>query len=79
MLVSIVIPVYRSRKYIEKCVRSVLDQTYKDIEIIIVDDYSTDKSVQYIKDLQDDGRWDKLDDGIKRLLISQTFNCDTLF
>ena len=34
---------------------------------------------KYIKDLQDDGRWDKLDDGIKKLLISQTFNCDTLF
>ena len=32
-----------------------------------------------IKDLQKDGSWDKLDDGIKKLLISQTFNCDTLF
>ncbi|MBR5638861.1 MAG: glycosyltransferase family 2 protein [Muribaculaceae bacterium] len=49
MLVSIVIPVYRSRKYIEKCVRSVLDQTYKDIEIIIVDDGGKDGSIDIIK------------------------------
>lgn len=49
MLVSIVIPVYRSKKYIEKCVRSVLDQTYKDLEIIIVDDCGKDGSIDIIK------------------------------
>ena len=49
MLVSIIIPVYRSRKYIEKCVRSVLDQTYKDLEIIIVDDCGKDGSIDIIK------------------------------
>lgn len=49
MLVSIIIPVYRSKKYIEKCVRSVLDQTYKDLEIIIVDDCGKDGSIDIIK------------------------------
>ena len=49
MLVSIIIPVYRSKKYIEKCVRSVFDQTYKDLEIIIVDDCGKDGSVDVIK------------------------------
>ena len=49
MLVSIIIPVYRSKKYIEKCVRSVLDQTYKDFEIIIVDDCGRDGSIDIIK------------------------------
>lgn len=49
MLVSIIIPVYRSKKYIEKCVRSVLDQTYKDLEIIIVDDCGKDGSIDVVK------------------------------
>ena len=49
MLVSIIIPVYRSKRYIEKCVRSVLDQTYKDLEIIIVDDCGRDGSIDIIK------------------------------
>jgi glycosyltransferase involved in cell wall biosynthesis len=49
MLVSIIIPVYKSRKYIEKCVRSVFDQTYKDLEIIIVDDCGKDGSIDIIK------------------------------
>ncbi len=49
MLVSIIIPVYRSRKYIEKCVRSLLDQTYKNLEIIIVDDCGKDGSIDVIK------------------------------
>ena len=49
MLVSIIIPIYRSRKYIEKCVRSVFDQTYKNLEIIIIDDCGKDGSIDVIK------------------------------
>lgn len=44
-MISIVIPVFNSEKYIDTCLNSVLDQTYKDFEIIIVDDGSTDSSV----------------------------------
>ena len=43
-LISVVIPVYNVEKYLNKCVDSVLQQTYSEIEIILVDDGSTDKS-----------------------------------
>lgn len=46
--VSIVVPVYNVEKYLKKCLESILRQTLKDIEIIIIDDGSTDKSPKII-------------------------------
>ena len=43
-LISIVIPVYNVERYIERCVDSVLCQTYKNIEILLINDGSTDNS-----------------------------------
>lgn len=48
--ISIVIPVYNSEKYLDRCLQSVILQDYKNIEIITVDDGSTDKSREKIKE-----------------------------
>lgn len=46
MLVSIIIPVYNSEKYLHKLLRNLIQQTYTQIEIILIDDGSTDKSLE---------------------------------
>lgn len=52
MTVSIVVPVYNVENYIEKCVSSIMAQSYKDIEIILVDDGSTDRSSEICEKLK---------------------------
>ena len=57
MLVSIVVPVYNVEKYVEKCLGSLILQSYKDLEIIVVDDGSTDGSGKICDDFsRKDGR-----------------------
>lgn len=43
-LISVIVPVYNIEQYLERCVRSIMEQTYRDLEILLVDDGSTDQS-----------------------------------
>src|SRR2546428_1497219 len=51
--VSIIIPVYNAEKYLDKCINSAINQTYPDIEIIAVNDGSTDRSLDILKKYSD--------------------------
>ena len=46
---SIIIPIYNSENYIERCLLSVLNQNFDDYECILVDDGSTDRSLEICK------------------------------
>lgn len=50
--ISIVIPVYNSEEFLEECLNSAIHQTLEEIEIVIINDASTDRSLQIIKDFQ---------------------------
>ncbi|CAM4157784.1 glycosyltransferase family 2 protein [Bacillus cereus] len=51
-LVSVIIPLYNAEKYIEETMESILNQTYKNIEIVVVDDGSKDQSSSLVKNLK---------------------------
>ena len=51
-LVSVIIPAYNHENYVKKTIQSILNQTYKNIEIIILDDGSKDDTYKQIKELE---------------------------
>lgn len=53
LALSVVMPTYNSEKYLEKSIDSILNQTFKDFEFIIIDDGSTDKTLKTIKKYKD--------------------------
>ena len=50
--ISVIVPMYNTEDYIERCIRSIMKQAYKNIEILIVDDGSTDRSLEICQGLQ---------------------------
>lgn len=55
-VISVIIPVYNSEKYLDECLKSVLNQTYHSLEVIIVDDGSKDNSLSICKKFLNDKR-----------------------
>lgn len=62
-LVSVVTPVHNAEKYIEITLKSVLNQTYKNLEIILIDDASKDSSRDIIK------KYEKIDSRVRSILL----------
>lgn len=65
-MISVIIPVYNSEKTIQKCLESVINQTYSNLEIIVVNDGSIDRSEELIKEMAvKDGRikWETIPNG----------------
>lgn len=50
--ISIIIPIYNNEKYLKKCIDSVLEQNMREIEVICVNDGSTDRSLEILKEMQ---------------------------
>mgnify|MGYP002515036048 CR=1 FL=1 len=49
VLISIIVPVYNVEKYIHRCVDSILSQTFRDFELIIINDCSTDSTAEILE------------------------------
>lgn len=51
-MISVVVPVYNTERYLSQCLDSILSQSYKNIEVIVVNDASPDNSLSIIKRYQ---------------------------
>lgn len=51
-MISIIVPIYNTSKYLRECIESILSQTYKDLEIILIDDGSQDNSLAICKEYE---------------------------
>jgi glycosyltransferase involved in cell wall biosynthesis len=68
-LVSVIVPIYNVELYLKRCIQSIVEQTYKNLEILLIDDGSTDKS----SDICDCFSYDS------RVKIFHSFNCGVSF
>ncbi|MCL5970116.1 MAG: glycosyltransferase family 2 protein [Patescibacteria group bacterium] len=73
-LISILLPVHNSEKYLLDCIQSLLSQTYKNIEVIAIDDFSSDKSYKILNQLKKTDNRLRVYKNVKRYGISVTLN-----
>lgn len=73
MLVSIIIPIYNVEKYITECLQSVMRQTYRNLEVLLVDDCGTDKSLLIIRTMLGDSE-DATIDGVHYRILHHERN-----
>ena len=73
-LVSVIIPAYNAERYVELAVRSIMNQTYKNLEILITDDCSTDRTFEILKKLAEEDSRIKLFRNDKNLGIVDSLN-----
>lgn len=52
-LISVIVPVYNTEKYLRKCIESILSQSYKNIELLLINDGSTDSSAEICREYLD--------------------------
>ena len=75
--VSVIIPVYNCEKYLEDCLNSIMGQTYENIEVIIVNDGSTDNGISIInKYVKKNKNWELIDQNNQGLSISRNNGFD---
>ena len=69
-MISVIVPVYNAEKWLDKCVESIINQTYKDIEILLINDGSKDKSLEICRKYETiDSRirvFDKKNEGVSK-------------
>lgn len=68
-LITIVVPIYNVEGYLEKCIKSIVEQTYKNLEIILVNDGSTDNSLNICKKYQQIDKRIKIIDKTNRRIV----------
>ena len=51
-LVSVIVPVYNGEKYIDECIWSIFNQTYKNLEVVVINDCSTDNTKNLLEELK---------------------------
>lgn len=71
---SIIIPTLNSKFFLENCIRSILGQSYKNFEIIVIDGGSNDGTIEYLKTLENKVRWISENDNGQADAINKGFN-----
>jgi glycosyltransferase involved in cell wall biosynthesis len=73
-LISVIIPVHNSGKHLKECLKSIKTQSYKHLEILAMDDFSTDDSYKILKDFAKKDKRFKVKRNVKRYGIGITLN-----